>query len=75
MGKDSVKVRVRRPTEERALGAIARESIRLGITQAELFSMFFRRNENGSKPAICHCIYCRRRREREISFTVVLGGK
>lgn len=74
MSKGSpTKIRVRRPTEERALGAIARESARLGITQADLFSRSFRRNMSQDKPITCFCIYCKRRRNRDLTFRVILN--
>lgn len=51
---------VNRPTENKALAIIAKEAMRLGITQAELMRRVRKGEFHLSR--FCMCAYCRRNR-------------
>lgn len=53
--------KVNRPTEDKALAQIIKESLMRGISQVQLLNMFSTSNK---KNGVCHCAYCRRARAR-----------
>lgn len=68
MNDNGLHARIRRPTEEIAFANIAREAVRLGVSQLEIIrrdSLFLMKNLK-LHSTICHCMYCKRKRHLQM---------
>lgn len=70
--KTESKNKVRRPTEDRAFSFITREAAKLGITQFELVTRTMKATGR-SRVVHCQCLYCKRKREKDLTYKVRLN--
>ena len=67
-----VRNKVNRPTENKALGRFTRLAAKAGLSQADLINFKSIKSNVGGKSDVCCCMYCKRRRVREITYEVKL---